>query len=509
MSNADATQNQSVEINAAVAEPEANAADEFASILKQNFRVKSDGERANALVDDAMSAFLSEALADQTLVKDDVYDTIDKMIARIDKELSAQTNEILHHEEFQKLESAWRGLHYLVHESETDATLKLRFMNISKDEIASILKSYPKKSWDQSPLFKQIYEAEYDMLGGQPYGCLVGDYEFSYEPKDIAILRGVAKVAAAAHAPFLAAASPDLMDMGSWTELPSKRDLSKVFDTPLHAQWRTLRESEDARYLGLSLPRVLARQPYGQKSDPVDEFAFEEEFPDGNHSNYAWMNSAYAMAANINNAFKEYGWTTQIRGVESGGLVENLPTHVFKTDDGGVDQKCPTEVAIPGRRDNEISNLGLIPLMHRKNTDQAAFLSAQSVFKPRAFSGKDGKDATASDNLSARLPYMFAVSRFAHYLQVMVRNKIGSTKEAPELQRWLNDWIMDYVDGDPDNSTDQTKARKPLREAAITIVPDEENPGYYSAKFFLRPHYQLEGMDIGMSLASRIPQDVG
>lgn len=508
MANTDVSQ-QDVGKSAGVAEraTEAPSPDEFASILKQNFRIKSENETANRLVDAAMSTFLTEALADANLIKGDIYDTIDEMIAKLDKKLTEQVNEILHHPSFQKLESAWRGLDYIVHESETDATLKLNVLNISKSELAGVFKSYGRAKWDQSPLFKQIYEAEFGQLGGQPYGCLVGDYEFSYEPQDINILRGISKIAAAAHAPFLAAASPKLMEMDSWTELPQKRDLSKIFDTPLHAQWRTLRESEDSRYLGLTMPRVLARQPYGEKSDPVEEFAFEEEFPDGSHDNYAWMNSAYAMAANINRAYKEFGWTVRIRGVESGGLVENLPTHVFETDDGGVDQKCPAEVAISDRRENEISRLGLIPLIHRKNTDQAAFLSAQSVFQPRTFSGKDGKDATASDNLSARLPYMFATTRFAHYLKVMVRNKIGSTKEAAQLQRWLNDWIMDYVDGNPDNSTEETKARKPLREAKVTIVADEENPGFYRAQFFLRPHYQLEGMDIGMSLTSRIPQD--
>lgn len=491
----------------AAAQPVETSPEEFASILKQNFRIQSENETASRLVDSAMSAFLAEALSNQTLIKDDIHDTIDEMIARIDEKLTRQVNEIIHAPEFQELESAWRGLDHLVSNSETDASLKLNFMNISKKELAGVFKSYKGAKWDQSPLFKQIYEAEYGQLGGQPYGCLVGDYQFSYDPQDITVLRGMAKIAAAAHAPFLAAADPQLMQMESWTELPAKRDLSKIFDTELHAQWRTLRESEDARYLGLTLPRVLARQPYGAKSEPVEEFAFEEEFGEGSHDKYSWMNSAYAMAVNINRAYKEWGWTVRIRGVESGGLVEELPTHVFETDDGGVDQKCPAEIAISDRRENEISQLGLIPLLHRKNTDQAAFLSAQSVFKPRQFSGPNGKDATASDNLSARLPYMFAITRFAHYLKVMVRNKIGSTKEAKELQRWLNDWIMDYVTGDPDNATEETKARKPLREAKVTIVPDEENPGYYRAQFFLRPHYQLEGMDIGMSLASNIRQE--
>ena len=308
------------------------------------------------------------------------------MIARLDEKLSAQVNEILHAPEFQKLESAWRGLHYLVFNSETDSSLKIRVMNISKNEISKTLKLYPGARWDQSPLFKKVYEHEFGQLGGEPYGCLIGDYYFSQLPTDVQLLRDIAKIASAAHAPFFAAADPTVIGMDSWTELSNPRDLGKIFDTPDYAAWKSLRDSEDSRYLGLCLPRVLARLPYGAKSEPVEEFAFEEETDGHSGEKYAWMNAAYAMAANINRAYKEFGWTTRIRGVQSGGEVINLPTHTFPTDDGGVDLKCPTEIAISDRREAELAKSGLIPLVHRKNTDKAAFIGAQSLYQAEACS---------------------------------------------------------------------------------------------------------------------------
>jgi type VI secretion system protein ImpC len=373
---------------------------------------------------------------------------------------------------------------------------------VSKEELFREFKVYPGARWDQSPIFKKLYEAEYGQLGGDPYGCLVGDYYFDHSPPDVQLLRDISKVSAAAHAPFFAAANPSLFGMDSWNELTNPRDIGKVFDTPDYAAFRGLRDQPDSRYVGLCMPRVLARQPYGAKSEPVEEFAFEED-TDGHHgAKYAWMNAAYAMAANVNRAFKEYGWTVRIRGVQSGGEVVNLPTHTFPTDDGGIDLKCPTEIAISDRREAEISKSGLLPLIHRKNTDKAAFIGAQSLYKPRKM---DTDEATASENLSARLPYMFAVSRFAHYLKCMVRDKIGATMEQDQLQKWLQTWINRYVDGDPKNSTEAIKAKKPLAAAKVEVFPDEENPGYYGARFFLRPHYQLEGMDIGISLVSRLP----
>jgi type VI secretion system protein ImpC len=475
--------------------------DEFSNLLKQSFKPRS--ERAASEVENAVATLVQQALMDQSVIKDDVLDTIDEMIARLDAKLSEQVNEIIHAPEFQQIESAWRGLNYLVMNSETDSQLKIRFMNISKTELSRTLKMYPGAKWDQSPVFKKVYEHEFGQLGGEPYGCLMGDYFFSHMPQDVQLLRDISKIAASAHAPFFAAAGPTLMGFDSWTELSNPRDLGKIFDTPDYAAWRSFRDSDDSCYVGLCMPRVLARQPYGVNSDPVEEFNFEEDTDGHTGEKYAWMNAAYAMGVNINRAFKEYGWCTRIRGVQSGGEVVNLPLHTFPSDDGGVDQKCPTEIAISDRREAELSKSGLIPLVHRKNTDKAAFIGAQSCYKPKKYD--NNVDATASSNLRSRLPYMFAVSRFAHYLKCMVRDQIGATKEKEQLQRWLSEWIHQYVDGDPQNSSEQTKAKLPLAAASVEVREDEENPGYYSARFMLRPHYQLEGMDVSLSLVSRLP----
>lgn len=472
----------------------------FSQLLKKSFKPRNDS--AAAEVENAVSTLVRQALEDTTLIKDDVLDTIESMIAKLDQQLSLQLNEIIHAPEFQKIESAWRGLNYLVFNSETDTSLKIRFMNVAKEELYREFKVYPGARWDQSPIFKKLYEAEYGQLGGEPFGCLVGDYYFDHSPVDVQLLRDISKVAASAHAPFFAAANSSLLGMDSWNELTNPRDLGKIFDTPDYAAFKSLRDQPDSRYVGLCMPRVLARQPYGAKSEPVEEFAFEEDTDGHRGEKYAWMNAAFTMAANVNRAFKEYGWTVRIRGVQSGGEVENLPTHTFPTDDGGIDLKCPTEIAISDRREAELSKAGLLPLLHRKNTDKAAFIGAQSLYKPKKM---DSDVATASENLSARLPYMFAVSRFAHYLKCMVRDKVGATMEEDQLQRWLQKWIMKYVDGDPKNSSETTKARLPLADAKVEVFPDEENPGYYAARFYLRPHYQLEGMDIGMSLVSRLP----
>lgn len=478
-------------------------ADDFSALLKQSFKPRTD--RAATEVENAVSTLVKQALTDSTVIKDDVLDTIEEMIARLDKKLTAQINEIIHDEEFQKLESAWRGLKYLVYNSETDSNLKIRFMNVSKNELYRTLRLYPDAKWDQSPLFKQVYEYEFGQLGGEPFGCLIGDYHFSHLPTDVQLLRDLSKVAASAHAPFLAGAEATLMGMDSWNELSNPRDIGKIFDTPEYAAWKGLRDLDDSRYVGLCMPRVLARLPYGAKSEPIEEFAFEEDTDGHKGEKYSWMNAAFAMAVNINRAFKEYGWCTRIRGVQSGGEVINLPTHVFPTDDGGVDLKCPTEIAISDRREHELAKAGIIPLIHRKNTDKAAFIGAQSLYRPKKYFGEKGVDATASDNLSARLPYMFAVSRFAHYLKCMVRDKIGSMKEKEELTIWLQTWINEYVDATPTISSEDMKARKPLAAATVEVIPNEENPGYYNARFMLRPHYQLEGMDIGLSLVSRLP----
>jgi type VI secretion system protein ImpC len=478
--------------------------DDFSALLKKEFRPKSD--RAREEVETAVKTLAEQVLSDTNLITDDALSTINALIAEIDAKLTEQINLIIHHEDFQNLESAWRGLSHLVNNTETDEMLKIRVMDISKKDLGRTLKRFKGTAWDQSPIFKKIYGAEYDQLGGEPYGCLVGDYYFDHSPPDVELLNGIAQVASAAHAPFLAAAAPGLLQMDSWQELSNPRDLTKIFGTPEYAAWRSLRESEDAKYLGLAMPRFLSRVPYGAKTNPIDEFDFEEDTNGADSNRYNWANSAYAMAVNINRSFKEYGWCSRIRGVESGGLVEGLPVHSFPTDDGGVDMKCPTEIAIGDRREAELAKNGFMPLIHRKNSDLAAFIGAQSLNKPAEF---DDPDATANANLAARWPYLFATCRFAHYLKCMVRDKIGSFKERDDMQRWLQDWILQYVDGDPERSSEETKARRPLAAAEVVVEEVEGNPGYYTSKFYLRPHYQLEGLTVSLRLVSKLPSVKG
>ena len=473
---------------------------DFASLLQKEFKSRSPEVKSG--VEQAVRTLAEQALSQSELIGDDVLKKIEAIIAELDRKLTEQVNLIIHHPDFQALEGSWRGLHYLVSNTETDEMLKVRFMNITKNDLGKTLKSFKGTAWDQSPIFKRIYEEEYGVFGGEPFGCLVGDYAFDNTAPDVEVLAEMAKVSAAAHSPFIAGASPTVMQMDSWQELANPRDLTKTFTTPDYAKWRSLRESEDSRYIGLAMPRFLSRLPYGAKTSPVEEFDFEEDTGAADHSKYTWSNAAYAMAVNINRSFKLYGWCSRIRGIESGGAVEGLPTHTFPTDDGGVDMKCPTEIAISDRREAELAKNGFMPLVHRKNSDFAAFIGAQSLQKPFEY---DDPDATANANLAARLPYLFACCRFAHYLKCIVRDKIGSFKEREDMQRWLQDWIMNYVDGDPAHSSEGTKARKPLAAAEVVVQEVEGNPGYYTSKFSLRPHFQLEGLTVSLSLVSKLP----
>jgi len=479
----------------------AEAESEFSALLTREFKPKS--ARAREAVETAVQTLAQQALVDTSLVSDDCLRTIDAMIAAIDAKLSEQVNLIIHNAGFLSLEGAWRGLYHLVSNTETDETLKIRVMNISKKELGRNLKKFRGTAWDQSPIFKRVYDEEYGQFGGEPFGLLVGDYQFDHSPMDVQLLSDMAQVAAAAHAPFISAAAPTVMQMDSWSELSNPRDLSKIFQTPEYAAWRSLRESEDARYLGLCMPRFLARLPYGEKNEPVDEFRFEEDVSGGNDSQFAWCNSAYAMATNITRAFKVFGWCSNIRGVESGGAVEGLPAYTFPDSDGGVALKCPTEIAIPDRREAELAKNGFMPLIFKKNSDFAAFIGAQSLQKPQEY---DDPGATANAHLAARLPYLFATCRFAHYLKCMVRDKIGTMKTKAQLREWLEGWLRQYVDASPNSSTDEFKATHPLAEAAVELEEVEENPGYYTAKFFLKPHYQLEGLTVSLRLVSRMPK---
>ncbi len=477
---------------------------EFEKLLERDFKPQGEGARED--IKNAVRTLAEQALATTNLVSDDAVKTIQAIIAAIDAKLTEQVNEILHHEQFRTLEGSWRGLHYLINNTETDETLKIRVMNISKKDVGKVIKKFKGTAWDQSPLFKQIYENEYGTIGGEPFGALVGDYFFDHSPPDVEILSGMAQIAASAHAPFFAGTNPKLMNMESWRELSDPRDLTKIFQTPDYAPWRSLRESEDSRYIGLTMPRYLARLPYGSKTNPVEEFAFEEDTGHADHDKYTWSNAAYAMAVNVNRSFKMYGWCTRIRGVESGGVVEGLPCHTFPTDDGGVDMKCPTEIAITDRREAELAKNGLMPLLHRKGTDLAVFLGAQSLQKPQEY---DDPDATANANLAARLPYLFATCRFAHYLKCMVRDQIGTFKERGDMEKYLNKWITQYVEPDPARASDEAKARRPLAAAEVKVQEVEGNPGYYTSQFFLRPHYQLEGLTVSLRLVSKLPSAKG
>jgi type VI secretion system protein ImpC len=471
---------------------------QFEALLNKEFKAK-DTSRQTA-VQTAVKTLAEKALEATALVSDDVIKSVEAIIAEIDKKLSEQVNKIIHHEDFQKLEGTWRGLYHLVSHTETDEKLKIRVLNISKKDLGNTLKKFEGTAWDQSPLFKKMYEEEYGSPGGAPYGCIIGDYHFDHSAPDVKILQGMAQIGAAAHTPFITGSAPSLFGMESWQELSNPRDLTKIFQTPEYAAWRSLRDSEDARYLGLAMPRFLSRLPYGAKSNPVDEFAFEEDTAGADHSKYTWANAAFAMGTNISRSFKEYGWCARIRGTESGGIVEGLPVHTFPTDDGGVDMKCPTEIAITDRREAELAKNGLMPLSHYKNTDYAVFFGAQSLQKSAVY---DDPDATANANLGARLPYLFATCRFAHFLKCMVRDKIGSFKERGDMERWLNEWIKQYcVDS---SAAESDKARRPLAEAEVKVEEVAGNPGYYTSKFFLRPHYQLEGLTVSLRLVSKLP----
>jgi len=482
-----------------LAQVQVQEGNDLQSLLKKEFRPPTN--EAQSQIEAAVQTLAQQALSDTKLLQGDAVQSIDAIIAAIDAKVGKQLDKIMHHPDFQQMEGAWRGLSYMVNNTETDEKLKIRVMNISKKDLGGMFRKFKGVAWDQSPLFKQIYESEYGTLGGTPYGCLVGDYQFDQSPPDVEILQGMAKIAAAAHAPFISAPSPALFQMQSWQELSNPRDLTKIFEMPEYAAWRSFRQSDDSRYVGLCMPRFLARLPYGERTNPAEGMAYEEQAEGGAHENYTWANSCYAMATNITRAHKLYGWTTAIRGVESGGEVANLPTHTFATDDGGVDTKCPTEIAITDRREGELAKNGLMALVHRKNSDKAVFMAGDSLHKPPVF---DDPAVTANARLGARLPYIFATCRFAHYLKCMVRDKVGGFTSASAMQRYLQDWILNYVYEDPDASQ-ELLASRPLSGAEVTVTENKSNPGYYNAQFFLRPHYQLEGLNVGLRLVSELP----
>lgn len=473
---------------------------EFESLLSGSFSVKEGSEKETA-VKSAVKTLAEQALSNESLISEDALQSIESLIAAIDKKLSEQINTILHHADFQKLEGTWRGLHHLVSNTETDEKLKIQVLNASKKDLSKTFKKFPGTRWDQSPLFKKLYGAEYDTPGGEPYGCLIGDYAFDHSAPDLEILKGMAKISGASHMPFITSPAPSLFDVEDWTEINNAAQLKPQFQRPEYAGWRSFRESDDSKYVGMAMPRFLGRIPYGPETNPVDSFHFEEEVDGSDHSRYCWANSAYAMGTNITRSFKYFGMCTSIRGAESGGAVEGLPVHTFPTADGKSEMKCPTEVSIGDRREKELSDLGMLPLQHWKNTDYAVFVGGQSLQEPSVYA--DDVDS-ANAQLAARLPYLFAVCRFSHYLKMIAREKVGSFMERSDMEKFLNNWIADYVVTDP-NASQDTKAKYPLAAAEVVVEEVPGNPGYYTSRFALRPHYQLEGLSASLSLVTQLP----
>ncbi|HVZ09635.1 type VI secretion system contractile sheath large subunit [Rhodopila sp.] len=486
--------------------PAAAATTETVSLLDQVVSAtrQTEPDRAKDLV----KTMVEEALKGTITFDRNLSRTFDKAIQVLDRQLSSQLNAIMHDPKFLKLEGSWRGLHYLVQNSETGGSLKLRVLNVAKRELTRDLTRAVE--FDQSQLFKKIYENEFGTPGGEPYGTLIGDYEWTNAPDDIETLRLISNVAAAGFSPFLSAAAPQLFGFSDYTELPRVRDLSKIFESQEYIKWRSFRDSEDARFVSLVMPRVIARLPYGEKTKLIDEFGYEEAPADPatgaakpmGHHDYCWMNAAYVMGARMTDSFARTGFCMSIRGAEGGGKVENLPLHIFQSDDGDTDHQCPTEVGITDRRENELSNLGFLPLSHYKNTDYAVFFGGQTVQKPKKY---DRPAATENAAISARLPYIMITGRFAHYLKVMARDKIGSMMDVSNCEVWLNRWIGNYVNTN-EKSGEQSKLERPLREARVEVREVPGKPGAYNAIAYLRPWLQMEELTASMRLVANIPQ---
>lgn len=465
----------------------------------QAIRRESDRDRMKA----QLNNFLAEVVSGAVTISSDLIGSIEQRITAIDELLSQQVSLIIHSSEFQKKESSWRGLHKLVQSSVTENT-QIRLLQCTKQEL---IKDFKEASdFDQSLLFKSIYESEYGTFGGVPFSAFVGDFQFDNTPQDISLLEQISHVAAAAHAPFLSAIAPGMLSMNDFSELPRPRDLAKMFETTDYARWRSFRQNDDSRYIGLTLPRVLGRLPYGGKTIPAETFAFEEIISENDTgSDYLWVNSAWELAGRIIESFEEYGWCASIRGVEGGGLVKSLPAYNYVSSNGERVMQCPTQIAISDRREKELSELGFIPLVHCKGSDYAAFFAVQSINKPRLY---NSDQANANARLSSQLPYILATSRFAHYLKSIVRDKIGSFMSRAECEEYLQKWIMQYVVAS-DNAGPETKARYPLREAKIDVVEVPGFPGTYRAIAWLKPHFQLEGLSMSLRLVADLPAAAG
>lgn len=487
------------EMQAAVAE--AASADYLDQIIDNTRAIRRESDRGK--LKSQLDSFLSEVASGAVIVSNDLVGSIEQRITAIDALLSAQVSKIMQAPAFQKMESSWRGLQKLVQSSVTENT-KVRVLNCTKKELIRDFKSA--SDFDQSVLFKSVYESEYGTFGGEPYSAFVGDFEFDAMPEDLYLLEQISHVAAAAHAPFLTAADAGMFGMNTFQEMPRPRDLGKLFDTSDYIRWRSFRQSDDARYVGLTLPRVIGRLPYGAKTTPVEMFSFEEKIDENNEgASYLWINAAYELAGRMVSAFEEHGWCAAIRGVEGGGLVKSMPVYNYISQTGEKVLQCPTEVAISDRREKELADLGFIPLVYCKGTDYAAFFAVQSANKPRKY---DSDLANANARLSSQLQYIMTTSRFAHYLKSIVRDKVGSFMSRTECQNFLQNWINQYVVGS-DNVGLNIKASHPLREARIEVVDVPGCPGSYRAIAYLRPHFQLEGLSMSLRLVAELPASAG
>ncbi|MSP52709.1 MAG: type VI secretion system contractile sheath large subunit [Gammaproteobacteria bacterium] len=474
------------------------------SLLEQAIGATKQTERSRA--QELITALVDECLAGTVTWNKSLVTTIEQAIMRLDQNLSKQLATVMHNESFKQLEGSWRGLDYLVKNTSTSGTMRIRMLQASKRELYKEMDKAP--DYDQSVLFKQIYDSEFGMAGGEPYGLLIGDYQFTNSNEDMELIRKVSNVAAAAFCPFVTAADSSLLGLNSWNELSNPRDLEKVHTSQEFAKWRGFRETEDSRFVTMAMPRVLARLPYGAATRPAETFNYEEtptqdktteKMP---HDDYCWMNAAYVLGQRITNAMTKYNWATAIRGAEGGGKVENLPLHTFTSDEGDIDAQCPTEIGITDRREAELSKLGFLPLCHYKNTDYAVFFGAQTAQKPKKY---DTSDASANAEISARLPYILATSRFAHYLKVMARDKIGSFMEVSDCETWLNKWIAQYVNANT-AANHELKAKYPLAAARVEVKEVAGKPGSYNAVAYLRPWLQFEELTASMRLVAQIPQ---
>lgn len=482
----------------------AEAEEQSVSLLEQAITATKQTQRGET--EDLLSNLTEQVLSGTVTWDRNLTQTIKKAVTAIDQAMSKQLSAIMHDEKLQKLEGSWRGLHHLVMNSETGQTLKIRMLNLNKRELFRDLDKAVE--FDQSQTFKKIYEEEFGIAGGEPYGCMIGDFEFTNHPEDIELLSKMSNVAAAGFCPFISAAGSELFGFDDYTELSKPRDLGGIFESQEYIKWRSFRDSEDSRFVSLVMPRVLSRLPYGESTKPVESFNFEEFDLDesgmskaASHDDYCWMNASYVMGATLTKAFAENSWCTAIRGAEGGGKVEGLPSHLFKSDDGDTDQKCPTEIGITDRREAELSNQGFLPLCHYKNTDYSVFFGAQTTQKPKMY---DDPDATSNASISARLPYLMATSRIAHYLKVMARDKVGSFMEANDCERWLNQWIKQYTNSNPEASAEM-KAKYPLAEARVEVKEIPGQPGSYSAVAYLKPWLQMEELTTSLRMVANIP----